>query len=411
MNALSLIPEEEDRITTNPTKKKNKLKVRVIRYLHQNGKQSIPDLCHVVRVSAPTMKRLLEELMKENLVKVLGLGESVGGRRPYNYDLNPDSRVVIGLDLARYETKMGLFNMACQPLTEPQVFAEGLETSDDVVGMLVKQIGKLLKTRKIKKELVLGVGVSLPGLIDIKTGISHSYLNYDQEPLSNVLSAKFDLPTFIEHDTRALARGELMFGQARGRRNVLCLNLGAGIGLSIIVEGRVYQGTSGYAGEFGHINVDPEGELCYCGKKGCLETLASGRTLRQKVITDLKSGKKSMLMDMAGNDPGKVKLPLILEAALAGDQYASELISETAGHLGKGIATLIHLFNPELIILGGMMASVGNLLSDPIQQALNTYCMPRVRQDTEVVISSLADNASLMGSVALVIDNILDKKP
>jgi N-acetylglucosamine repressor len=409
MNYLPLMTEsDETTIISSPSKKRNNLKIKIIKYLYLEGPKSIPDLCTVARVSSPTLKRLLDELEEESLILELGLGESGGGRRPSIYGLNPDSRFILGIDVTRFELRLGLFNLSCQQVGERLHIPEGLETGVDVIQSLKKHISSLVKANKISKGKILGAGVAIPGLIDMKTGISYTYLNEGDIPLAKRLEKEFGMPVFVEHDTRSMARGELMFGLAKGKNNVLCLNLGSGIGLSMILNGKVYSGESGYAGEFGHINVDPQGKLCFCGKIGCLETVASGRTLSKKVTEDLKAGTPTILHQFVEKSPTGVTLKIILEAVSAGDQYANELIATTGVHLGKGIATLLHLFNPELIILGGTLSIAGNTLLDPIQQTLNSFSIPRIRQDTTILTSELLDNAGLMGTIALVMDKVFE---
>ncbi|MHC1708539.1 MAG: ROK family protein [Bacteroidales bacterium] len=409
MNHLPLLTEPAEKTAiSSPLKKRSHLKIRIIKYLYQEGTKSIPDLCTITRVSSPTLKRLLDELEEEGLVVELGLGASGGGRRPSIYGLNPNSRFILGIDITRFELRMGLFNLSCSMIGELLIIPDGLETGADITKLINKNIAYLIKKNKIDKKKILGAGVALPGLIDIKTGISYSYLNQGNTPVAEYLQKDLGMPVFVEHDTRSMARGELMFGLAKGKKNVLCLNLGSGIGLSMILNGRVYSGESGYAGEFGHINVDPHGQLCYCGKIGCLETVASGRTLRKKVADDLKAGTPTIINQLIDNDPAKINMKIILEAVFAGDQYANELIATTGVHLGKGIATLLHLFNPELIILGGTLSKAENILLDPIQQTLNSFSIPRIRQDTTLLTSELRENAGLMGTVALVMDKVFE---
>lgn len=409
MNHLSLLTEPAEKTAvSSPLKKRNLLKIRIIKYLYQEGTKSIPELCMIARVSSPTLKRLLDELEEEGLIVELGLGESGGGRRPSIYGLNPDSRFILGIDITRFELRLGLFNLSCQQVGEMLIIPEGLETGVDVIKVLKKNINELMKKNKIDKLKILGAGVAIPGLIDMKTGISYSYLNIGITPISEHLGKEFGFPVFIEHDTRSMARGELMFGLAKGKKNVLCLNLGAGIGLSMILNGKVYLGESGYAGEFGHINIDPNGKLCYCGKIGCLETVASGRTLRKKVSEDITNGVPTIINQLIESDPSNISLNIILDAVMTGDQYANELLAATGVHLGKGIATLLHLFNPELIILGGILSKAENILLDPIQQTLNSFSIPRIRQDTTLRTSELRENAGIMGTVALVMDKVFE---
>ncbi len=411
MSPLTLLSEqEESALAYSPVNKRNSQKIRIIKYLHQHGSKSIPELCSVARVSSPTLKQLLVELMDEGLVLEIGLGFSGGGRRPSLYDINPDSRLILGMDITRNQIYLGLFNLKCEVIGHILTLPEGLESHPHIMKYIKAEINKLFKKQKVDRTKVLGVGVAIPGLIDMKTGISYSYFHNEDIPVQQQFRDELQLPVFIEHDTRAMARGEMFAGQAAGKQNVLCLNLGTGIGLSMILNGKLYQGVSGYAGEFGHINVDPDGGLCHCGKIGCLETLASAKTIKEKARNDIEKGTKSLIWERAEKDLSKINLITILDAATAGDQYAISLLNEAGLVLGKAIATLIHLYNPELIILGGMMAQARSYLTDPINQNINKFCIPRMRNDTRIVVSEMQPYAGIMGTVALVMDQYFEPR-
>jgi predicted NBD/HSP70 family sugar kinase len=174
----------------------------------------------------------------------------------------------------------------------------------------------------------------------------------------------------------------------------------------MILNGKIYTGHSGYSGEFGHIQIEPNGQLCHCGKIGCIETVASGKVLISRAKRDLAEGANSRISEMVHNDLNKVNIKIILEAAKAGDQYAIDLLAKIGEALGKGISTLIHLFNPELIILGGEMSKAADYLVSPIESNLNIFTISRIRKDATIVASELGDNARLMGTVALVMHKI-----
>ncbi|PKO97896.1 MAG: sugar kinase, partial [Bacteroidetes bacterium HGW-Bacteroidetes-9] len=244
-----------------------------------------------------------------------------------------------------------------------------------------------------------------PGLIDVKTGLSYTYLNTGR-PATNILSEKTGFPVFIEHDTRAMAWGEQAFGLARGHQNVLCLNVGSGIGLSMILNGKLYLGHSGYSGEFGHIQIEPNGILCHCGKIGCLETLASGKIMVAKAKQEIANGAITQISSMIDGDSSKINIRIIMDAARKGDQFAIDLLAKIGESLGKGMAILIHLFNPELIIIGGEMSRAADYLISPIESNLNIFTISRIRRDARIVASNLGDNARLMGTVALVMNRI-----
>ncbi len=205
-----------------------------------------------------------------------------------------------------------------------------------------------------------------------------------------------------------MALGEAWFGLARDKSNVLFINIGSGIGLGIIIDGQVYQGHSGFSGEFGHIQMDPEGDLCYCGKIGCLENIASGTALVKKARKMIGEGKNSIISAYVDNRLEKIKLKTIVNAATQGDLFAIELIEEAGEQLAKGMSILIHLFNPEAVIIGGEMAEAGNLITDPVQQKLNKYTMLRLKQDTAILLSELKETAGLYGTLPMVLHNFFD---
>lgn len=389
--------------------KKNALKLLILEELYRHGCRSIPELSKIIRMSTPTITRAIDELIAESLLIEEGIGSSSGGRRPNLYGINPSSRFVLGIDICRYSVRYGLFNFHNEPAAEIKVLNEGLETTSDILGAIKKAVDEYIKEAGIDESKLMGIGIALPGLIDIHTGISYSYLHEDK-PLSSLFEDKFHHPVFVEHDTKAMALGEQAFGLAMGKQNVLCLNIGSGIGLGMILNGKLYHGNSGFSGEFGHIQVDPDGQLCYCGKIGCLETLASGTTMIKNARKEIEAGATTLISSLVNNDYNKINSEVILQAAQRGDQFAIGLLSNIGEHLGRGIAVLIHLFNPELIIIGGELTKAENYLVDPIQQNLNKYTISKIRRDAQIITSSLGNNAGLLGTVALVMNKVFSKE-
>jgi N-acetylglucosamine repressor len=386
--------------------KRVSLKMMILEIFYRQGSKSIPDISKIIQMSIPTITRSIDELAAEGLILEEGIGASSGGRKPNLYGINPNSRYILGIDISRYFVRMCIFNLRNQPAAEIKVLNDGLETTADILSVIHQGAMELINSSGIDEAKILGIGIALPGLIDIRTGISYSYLHSDNKPASALFEEIFHHPVFVEHDTRTMALGELAFGMAKGKQNVICLNVGSGISISMILNGQLYSGNSGYAGEFGHIQADPNGQLCYCGKIGCLETLASGTTMIRKAKTELESGATSIIRNLVDNDLNRISSSIILDAAQKGDQFAIGLISQVGEHLGKGIAVLIHLFNPELIIIGGELSNAGNYLTDPIQQNLNKYTIAKIRKDTQILNSELGENAGIMGTVALVMDKI-----
>ena len=385
--------------------KKQSLKKQIIEIFYTQGNKTIADLCGPTQVSIPTMTVIMNELIDEGWVKKTGMGESRGGRKPALYALNESIRYVAGVDLSRRYTRMAIFNLNNEPVNGILEISEGLDTSEDILNIIKKEMDGLLKKNNISANQILGYGVTIPGLIDIRKGISYSYPHFGDKPIAKTFSELFDGPAYIEHDTKAMAVGEAWFGLAKNRSNVLCLNIGSGIGLGMILNGSLYHGHSGFSGEFGHIQMAPGGELCYCGKIGCLETVASGTTMVKKAMAEITNGQSTIINKLVQDRTEKINLGHIIEAANQGDQYAIELIEESGEYLARGISILIHLFNPEAIIIGGDITPAGSLIKDPIQQKLSKYTMTKLRQDTTILMSNLKEKAGLLGTVPLVMTN------
>lgn len=395
----------------NGNARKLLLKKQIFSILYLEDHKTIADLCIPVSVSIPTMTRIMQELIEDGWVLELGTGESRGGRKPVFYGLNPRIRYILGIEMTKKYTRINIFDLQNKAIGENLQLDIELNNAPETFEFLKSQIDLFISSNRIDKDKILGAGISMPGLIDKKTNINYSYPNLGEKPLGELFSELFEMPSFIEHDTKAMALGESWFGLAKNKSNVLCLNVGSGVGLGMILKGDLYQGVSGFSGEFGHIQMIPDGELCDCGKIGCLETVASGSALVAKAKQKISEGTNSIIKKLVNDNIESIKLPVIIKAAHQGDQFAIELIEESGGYLARGLAVLIHLLNPETIIIGGDLAQAENLLSDPIQQKLNKYTLSRIRQDASIFTSELKEQAGLLGTIPVVMTNIFSQEP
>lgn len=396
----------------NVEKKKFSQKIKIIRHLYVKGARTNADICSRFNISSPTSMGLLGELMAEGLVEKQGLGKSVGGRKPDLYGLRNNSLFVLSIDMNRFSTRMAIMDNNNNQITPIRTYSYTLP--EDLTGLdtFCGWVQDLIETSGIDKEKLVGIGVSMPGLVASKEGDSRTYLLTDvlDESLQEVLSRKLGKPVFIQNDVKSAALAELRFGQAKGRQDVLVISIDWGVGTGVIMDGNLRGGAAGFAGEFGHIPLVEDGTLCHCGKRGCLETLASGIAMVRAAREGIKSGQKSLLSKLSAEELEQLEPKQIIQAAQQGDQFAINLLSETGVNLGKGIAILIQLFNPELVILGGNMAEAGQLITTPIQQSINTYCMAQLRESTNIALSALGPQANMMGATATVLENILEKQ-
>lgn len=398
--------------STNVERKKHLQKIKILRSLYFKGARTNTEICEDFRISSPTTIRLLNQLIKEGWIEKAGHRESAGGRKPELFGFRKSSFYVMGIQLERYRIRMAIFDNQNEKLAEFEDPEFQIEKESSVVDYLFSRANSLIKSSGVAEDKMMGIGISMPGLVSSEEGKNFTYFLKDEETesLEQVLKRRFSKPVFILNDAKSAGFAEFTFGLARKKKNVLVIPMDWGLGLGILVEGKMHQGTSGFAGEFGHIPLIEDGLLCNCGKRGCLETVASGRALSRMAREGIRTGEKTILSRFSEKKIERLQPEVIIDAANKGDQFAINIISSIGNDLGKGIAILIQLFNPELVIIEGKFTEAGQFLTVPIQQSINTYCMPQLREKTRIKLSTLGQDSVLLGSVATVMNNIFEEQ-
>ena len=369
---------------------------------------SAQDISMRIGKSLPLTTRMLNELVKEQVLQESGYASSTGGRRPLMYSLVVGKMYVVSVAMDQLVTRIGIIDLQNGNVQQAQKFDLILPENPKALPTLITNIDSFISNSGISKEKILGVGVGMPGFVDVHKGVNYSFLENGGKNIPRMIEAAIDLPVFIDNDSSLIALAELKLGSARDRNNAMVINVGWGVGLGLVINSRLFRGNNGLAGEFSHIPLFDNNKLCSCGKSGCLETEASMLVVLEKAKQELAKGRVSSISHLSGDfEEDSLR---IIRAALKGDQLAVELLSETAYNIGRGIAILIHILNPELVVISGRGALAGNMLLAPIHQAVNKYCIPRLATYTEIVISSFSNDAELIGAAALVVENF-DKKP
>lgn len=388
--------------------KNNSQKRKIIKHLYLHGSMSNTDIIKHVKLSTPKIISLLNELKYEGWIEELGQGNSSGGRRPTIYGNKEDAFYIVGISIKIYKTTVWIFNAKNQKIITERILLLAISPGTSIIDPIVEFTESIIRESQITRDKILGIGIEMPGLVDSQTGINKTYMTSDI-PVGELFSRKFGLEAVIENDAKTRAFAELRFGAARSKRNVLAIHIDWGIGLGIIVNGKLYKGRDGFAGEFGHLPMIDNGILCSCGKQGCLETIASGRAVARMVIDEMKAGRSSMLGQMVEEDLEKIEIRKVVQAAAMGDQYSISLLANVGKWLGKGLAYLIQIFNPELIILGGRMSEAHQFILPPIQQAIHIFCLPELGNDIQIKVSELGPQAGIQGVAALLLEHVLDK--
>jgi glucokinase-like ROK family protein len=373
------------------------IKKRIITYYIKNGCSTLTDLSRELDLSIPTVTKFVDEMCNEGFINVSGKLETNGGRHPNLYGLNPESGYFIGVDMKPDSLNIGLINfrgeMIEKRLNIPYKFENTREGMDKMCAIVTHFISRLT----VKKEKILNININVSGRVNPESGYSFSQFNFEERPLSEILTEKIGYRVSIDNDTRSMTYGEFLKGNVNGEKDIIFVNVSWGLGIGIIIDGKLYTGKSGYAGEFGHFVTYDNEILCHCGKKGCLETEASGTALHRNLVERINGGETSILSDKikAGND---VSLEEIIAAVNKEDVLCIEIVEEIGNKLGKQIAGLINILNPELVIIGGELSMTGDYILQPIKTAVRKYSLNLVNKDTAIVASKLGNQGGLIGS-------------
>ncbi len=386
------------------------LKIRLIKNLYQKGASTANEICGSMRISLPTVNTLLTDLIRSGEVIKQGRAASQGGRKPDLYRLAPDAFYVLAVDLSKYAVSLALYNCQQTQVKDKVIHKLVLNNEAETFEQLCQHLEAYISASGFSSQKIIAIGISMPGLIDSKAGINHTYLNFGGKSLQAHLESRFPQAVFLENDARAMTLAEFKFGAAKSAQNVLGIFVGWGIGLGIVIDGKLYQGTSGFAGEFAHSPLFESQEInCTCGKKGCLEAIASGTSIVRLAEEALLLDKDSILARMAKAYKGPLDPNLVVNAAKEGDQRAITILSNVGLNLGRGISMLIQLLNPELIVLGGVVAEANQYILTPIQQALNVYSMAKSREKTQLALYQLGNEVGLVGAIAVVTDKLFEE--
>jgi len=380
------------------------LKNSIIRQLYFEKSLSCAELSVLFNKSVPVIIKNINELIEEGFVVEVGYALSSGGRRPLIYAVNAEAMYMMAIAMDQLSTRIAIVDLHNNPVAEVEMLELFLNDNPNALTQLIGHINTCLIKTGIDKSKILGIGIGMPGFVSVTKGINYSYLDAGGQNLTEYIFNATGLPTYIDNDSSLIALAEQKFGVAKAQQDMMVINLGWGIGLGMIVHGDIFRGHNGFAGEFSHIPLSEDGALCVCGKKGCLEAEASMLVVTEKAIEGIKQGRLSALHTFI-DDPLKLMGDAIFDAANKGDQFVIDLLSEAGYKIGKALAILIHIMNPQTIVLSGRGAKAGKILLAPIQQALNKYCIPRLAANTELLISELGFDGGIIGAAALVMEH------
>ncbi|MDP4091093.1 MAG: ROK family transcriptional regulator [Bacillota bacterium] len=357
---------------------------RIIRLLSKERELTKLDIARNLDISVPTVTTIVGELIEEGLVEEAGMAGSTGGRKPVIIRFLPDSRYSIGVDLGTDSVRAILTNLDSRIIVDKRKALKSREEANVLasIEVLVKEI---LKEQGINKEILLGVGFSLPGTVDEENLKLEMAANLKLKNLSfSSFKDLFEVPIYLENEANAGALAEWQLGIARDKRNVIYISITEGVGGGIIIDGKMYKGTAMRAGEIGHMTINKNGRQCNCGKKGCWETYASKKALINDYIEN------------GGEATDNIKT--IMDMLSKGDEKAAKVIEKYINDLAEGIQNLLFIFNPDNIVIGGDISSYPDIILGSLTDRIFEQNQFYSTGDVNIMFSALGEDANILGA-------------
>lgn len=374
------------------------------------GAVSRGDLAAATGLDKKTVSAAVEDLVAEGVLAPAGHRDSTAGRRQELLAVNGTHANCVGIDLGATHVIGLLADLRGVPL-DRVFFAIRPNLPADIILDQMKSVARALLASPKATAPVRSLGICVPGFVNPRTGtslVAENIPGWRDVKLGEIFRAELGVPVRTDDASRAFGLAEQRLGAGRGRESFLALDLGYGIGMAIVVHGRLYEGSGWKSGEIGHVVVDPEGAPCACGNRGCLETVASGRAIARRAAEGVRAGRSEVLAGLTHGDADSVTAQDVTLAAGMQDPFAVGLLRDAGRSLGLAVANAVNLLNPSAVVLGGGLVSSHPTLIESIRETLPAHVMPGIRDETEILVSRLGEDGSALGAVLAAADAVLE---
>ncbi|MEU4981735.1 ROK family transcriptional regulator [Streptomyces sp. NPDC021969] len=367
---------------------------RVVRAVRLAGSLTQAEIARTTGLSAATVSNIVRELKDGGTVEVTPT--SAGGRRARSVSLSGDAGIVIGVDFGHTHLRVAVGNLAHQVLAEESEPLDVDASSDQGFDRAEQLVSRLIAATGVDRAKIAGVGLGVPGPIDVESGTLGSTAilpGWGGTRPAEELRGRLGVPVHVDNDANLGALGELVWGSGRGVRDLAYIKVASGVGAGLVINGKIYRGPGGTAGEIGHITLDEAGPVCRCGNRGCLETFAAARYVLP------------LLQPSHGTD---LTMEGVVRLARDGDPGCRRVIADVGRHIGSGVANLCNLLNPSRVVLGGDLAEAGELVLGPIRESVGRYAIPSAARQLSVLPGALGGRAEVLGALALALSEMGD---
>jgi glucokinase-like ROK family protein len=367
------------------------------------------EVANLTGLNRSTVSNIVNSLIEEGLVWENELQDSKGGRPAISLSLRPDGGAVIGVEIGVDFISVLLTDFVAKTLWQERVTIAPEKSQIEIINQAEQLIDQAMAIANERRLTTLGIGVGLPGLVDVPQGvlIFAPNLKWRDVPLRLMWNQRFHLPIYVENEANLAALGEYYFGVAFGVENIVYLSSGIGLGGGIIIDGKLFRGGRGFAGEIGHIQRTTQGERCGCGRIGCWETQVGPRAVLRRVKQALQDAPGQKLQSHCSEDLNDLTFEQVVCFAQEGEPIFLQALEEVGAHLGEGIADLANIFNPELIVIGGALSTAREILLPVIEKIVFSDALSASTEYMRIGFSEHGADACVFGAVAIVLDNIL----
>lgn len=375
-------------------------KTLILNKIRTSAPISRSEIAKETKLTPPTVSSNVKELIDEGLVIESELGESKGGRKPTMLLINQEAYYVVGVDVSPEEIKCGFVDLSGDILKRSSIPLSLPLTKEKFLKALIEGIDQVLRqVSREKNEKLIGIGVAMHGVVDVEKGISlfAPNLSLTDIPIKEVLEKKYPVEVKVENDARAIALGEFLFGDHNDAQSMLVLNVGRGIGAGFMIQDELYHGAQDLAGEVGHMMIDLNGDVCECGNRGCFQTMATGDAIAKRAKERLK-----------GDFPIDGSGETVYTFAEEGNTVCKEILTETGHLIGIGLTNLIHILNPDKIILCGGVMNARKYLLPAILDTIQKHALTEKAKETTVEITSFGDEITVLGAVSLLLNDLFN---
>jgi predicted NBD/HSP70 family sugar kinase len=378
----------------------------ILRTIRHYGPISRSEIAKKNKISPTTVTAAVKELIRQGLVYEDGVGVSTGGRKPVLVRFSSDSKFIIAVAITNSSIKIAEMNLEAK-VRKQKIFPVYNLTGKLVIDYLLKSIGQFLEEYSDLTKCI-GISIISPGIINVDKGIiyENTKLKLKNIPLKEMVEKQFKLKTWLENDANAIALAEKRFGAYRKFKNLIYITIGDGVGAGIIVNGSIFRGCRGGAGEVGHTSIDRNGIPCDCGNTGCLENYVSWPAICSKVLSSVAQGKPTMMSESVKGDISRITPSIFSDALKKNDQLAKEIMKDTAAYLATGMVNLVNLLNPDIIILGGKVAYDNQFLLSQVKKLVFQKALNILTDKLEICPTSLEKDFRMIAAATIPLQEI-----